>query len=25
MSPYYLQPTSAAQARRVEVGMNFRF
>jgi hypothetical protein len=25
MSPYYLQPTSAAQARRIEVGMNFRF
>ena len=25
MSPYYLQPTSAVQARRVEVGMNFRF
>ena len=24
-SPYYLQPTSAAQARRIEVGMNFRF
>jgi len=25
LSPYYLQPTSAAQARRIEVGMNFRF
>ena len=24
LSPYYLQPTSAAQARRIEVGMNFR-
>jgi len=25
LSPFYLQPTSAAQARRIEVGMNFRF
>jgi len=24
-SPFYRRPTSAAQARRVEVGMNFRF